>query len=345
MDFIEGLPKSRGKDTILVVVDRLSKYAHFLALSHPFSAATVVQLYFEHIFKLHGLPKTIVSDRDKIFLSRFWQELFSLLKVSLHMSSAYHPQSDGQTEVVNRCLEGYLRCITGEKPVEWVLWLPLAEWWYNSNWHSSTGVTPFEAVYGQPPALHVPYLAGDSKVEAVDRSLKARKECLKMLKYHLERAQHRMKQQADKHRTDKSLEVGDMVYVRLQPYRQQSLAHRSSQKLSAKFFGPFPVVSKVGAVAYKLQLPEASKIHPVFHISQLRKHIGSKTVHSTLPDMDDAGLIRAEPVAVLDRKLGKQGHKAVVYVLIQWANFSREEASWELYTDIEQRFPSFNLSA
>jgi len=109
MDFIEGLPKLKGKDTILVVVDRLSEYAHFLALSHPFSVAMVAQLYFEHIFKLLGLPKTIVSNRDTIFLSEFWQELFSLMRVSLHMSSAYHPQSDGQTKVVNRCLEGNLR--------------------------------------------------------------------------------------------------------------------------------------------------------------------------------------------------------------------------------------------
>jgi len=121
MDFVEGPPKSRGKDAILIVGDRLSKYIHFLALTHPFSAATIAQLYFEHIFKLHGLPKTVVTDRDQIFLSKFWQELFSLLKVSLYMPSAYHPQSDGQTEVVNRCLESYLRCMTGEKPSEWVL--------------------------------------------------------------------------------------------------------------------------------------------------------------------------------------------------------------------------------
>jgi len=97
-----------------VVVDKLSKYAYFLALSHPFSASMVAQFYFEHIFKLHGLPKTIVFDRDKIFLSKFWQEHFSLVKVSLHLSSTYHPQSDGQIEVVNRCLEGYLRCMSGE---------------------------------------------------------------------------------------------------------------------------------------------------------------------------------------------------------------------------------------
>ena len=120
LDFIEGLPKSRGMDTILVVVDRLSKYAHFLPLSHPFTAVIVAQLYFDNIFKLHGVPKTIISDRDKIFLSQFWQEFFRLQHVALHMSTAYHPQSDGQTEVVNRSLEGYLRCMTGEKPYDWV---------------------------------------------------------------------------------------------------------------------------------------------------------------------------------------------------------------------------------
>ena len=105
------------------------------------------------------------------------------------MSTAYHPQSDGQSEVVNRSLEGYLRCMAREIPQDWVLWLPLAEWWYNSNWHSIIGIIPYEVVYGQSPSLHVPYVAGDSPVEVVDRSLKAREERIEMLKYHLERAQ------------------------------------------------------------------------------------------------------------------------------------------------------------
>jgi len=133
LDFIEGLPKSRGKDTILVVVDRLTKYAHFLPLSHPFSALTVTQLYFDNVFKLHGIPKTIVSDRDRVFMSQFWQEFFKLQQTTLYISTPYHPQSDGQTEFVNRSLENYLRCMTSEKPHEWSLWTPLAEWWYNTN--------------------------------------------------------------------------------------------------------------------------------------------------------------------------------------------------------------------
>ena len=113
MDFIDSLPMSQGKTSILVVVDRLSKLAHFLPLAHPYTAPQIAQLFLDNIYKLHGLPKSIVSDRDRIFMSLFWKSLFEKLHVQLKMSSAYHPQTDGQTEVVNKCLEGYLRCITG----------------------------------------------------------------------------------------------------------------------------------------------------------------------------------------------------------------------------------------
>lgn len=132
MDFIEGLPNVNGNTVIMVVVDRLSKYAHFLTLKHPYTTLEVAQLFMDHIFRLHGMPATIVSDRDVVFTSTFWKELFRLQGTTLCLSTAYHPQSDGQTEVVNRCLESYLRCITGDRPKAWVHWLPLAEWWYNT---------------------------------------------------------------------------------------------------------------------------------------------------------------------------------------------------------------------
>ena len=128
MDFIEGLPKSFGKEVIFVVVDRFSKYAHFISLSHPYIAIDVAQAYLDHVFKLHGWPQSIISDRDKVFLSEFWQALLSIQGSTLLMSTAYHPQIDGQTEVVNRCLETYLRCMCNEKANEWTKWLPLAEW-------------------------------------------------------------------------------------------------------------------------------------------------------------------------------------------------------------------------
>lgn len=127
MDFIEGLPKSDGYSVILVVVDRLSKYAHFFPLKHPFTAGQVAQVVFDNICKLHGLPKSIVSDRDKVFTSTFWKQLFTLMQTKLLLSTAYHPQSDGQTECVNQCLEMYLRCATHDSPTKWKLWLPLAE--------------------------------------------------------------------------------------------------------------------------------------------------------------------------------------------------------------------------
>jgi len=123
------------------------------------------------------------------------------------------------------------------------------------------------------------------------------------------------------------------------------VAHKSSNKLAAKYFGPFPIIARIGTVAYKLQLPADSKIHPVFHISLLRQHVGARPAQSTLPAMDDTGVIAAEPVAILDRRLGKVGNKAVVYLLIQWSTGSREEATWDLYSDIEQKFPDFDLQA
>uniref|UniRef100_A0A803L706 Integrase catalytic domain-containing protein n=1 Tax=Chenopodium quinoa TaxID=63459 RepID=A0A803L706_CHEQI len=141
MDFFTGIPKSAGKDC-----------------------------YLDSVFKLHGWPRSIVSDRDSIFVSQFWRGLFSLYGTDLKLSTTYHPQTDGQTEVVNRCLEAYLRCMTGDEPQEWHKWLPLAEWWYNTHFHSALQLTPYEVVYNQPPPLHLPYLAGEVKNDELGRS-------------------------------------------------------------------------------------------------------------------------------------------------------------------------------
>jgi hypothetical protein len=144
MDFITGLPKSRNKLVIMVVVDLLSKYAHFYTLQHPFTTSTIAQIFMDQVFKLHGMPHSIVSDCDPTFTRNFWQELFKIQGTKLHLSTTYHPQTDGQTEVVNKCLETYLRCFASENKNQWAQWLPLVEWWYNTSYHTATCMTPFE---------------------------------------------------------------------------------------------------------------------------------------------------------------------------------------------------------
>jgi hypothetical protein len=171
MDFVDGLPVSNGKSSIMVVVDRLSKYSHFIPITHPYTAVNVVQIFFENVFKLHGMPRTIVCDRDRVFTSGFWTELFRLNRTKFNFSSAYHPQIDGQSEVVNRTLEMYLRCFTSDKPKQWVRLLCWAEFCYNISWHSTIKRTPFEVVYGREPPTLLQYVPGTAKVAAVEEEL------------------------------------------------------------------------------------------------------------------------------------------------------------------------------
>lgn len=188
LDFVEGLPTSHGFNCILVVVDSFSKYAHFLALKHPFSAASVAQLFMAHIYKLHGMPNALISDRDRIFTSQFWQELFKLAHVELLMSTAYHPQSDGQTERVNQCLETFLRCYVHACPRQWSRWLDLAEFWYNTSFHSALGRTPFKVLYGYPPQHFGVSSSDDISVADLSSWLTDRETQSALIQHHLFRA-------------------------------------------------------------------------------------------------------------------------------------------------------------
>lgn len=337
MDFIEGVPKAGGYNSILVVVDRFSKYAHFVPLSHPFTATSVATAYMNHVFKLHGMPQSIVSDRDKIFTSNFWKELHRVTGVELRFSSSYHPETDGQTERVNQCLEGYLRCFVHGCPHKWIQWLPLAEFWYNTAKHSSLDKSPFEVVYGQEP-IHL----GIDRLEScaisdVQEWLQEREQMRDILHQHLVRVQLRMKHQADKKRTERQFQVGDEVYLKLQPYIQKSVATRANQKLSFRYYGPYPVLQRVGAMAYKLKLPEAAKIHPVVHVSQLKKALkAGVAVQQELPRESNTPCV---PLQILEQRPYMKGTSQATQILVHWSGMSQDLATWEDEHELKAKFP------
>ncbi|KAL4565288.1 hypothetical protein LXL04_029376 [Taraxacum kok-saghyz] len=318
LDFNLGLPKSKGYDAILVVVDRLSKYSHFLLLKHPYTAKSVAELFVKEIVRHHGIPKSLVSDRDPLFLSLFWKEIFRSQGTTLNMSSAYHPESDGQTEVINRCLEAYLRCFAVDQPRNWASWVPWAEFWYNSTFHGSTGVSPFEVVYGRKPPSALQFVPGEVRVQAVVQELQDRDEALRQLKQHLAHAHAVMKEYADKKRRDVNFQVVEWVYVKLKPYRQISVARRVYPKLAAKFFGPFKITSRIGAVAYKLDLPPSSKIHPVFHVSLLKKAVQVPTETVLPPELEMSGEEVPIPMTILASREVLVDEKMCTQWLIQW---------------------------
>ena len=153
------------------MVDRFTKGAHFEALPDRYTTHNVAFLFLDVVAKHHGFPCSLISDRDPIFVGHFWCDLFHLSGTKLRMSTLYHPQTDGQTEVLNRTLEQYLRCFVHDTPSQWSQFLSLTEWCYNTVVHSAPSVTPYEATYGKPPPLLVSYLKDSSSVEAVDTLL------------------------------------------------------------------------------------------------------------------------------------------------------------------------------
>jgi hypothetical protein len=343
MDFVTGLPKSKGYEAIFVVVDRLSKYVHFIPLKHPYTAKSIAEIFCKEVVKLHGIPLSIVSDRDPIFISSFWKELFKMQGTKLKLSTVYHPETDGQTEVVNRCLETYLRCFITDQPKTWASWVHWAEYMFNTSYHSATEKTPFEIVYGRPPPQLHRWIQGETRVEAVQRDLLDRDEALRQLRNQLLRAQEKMKHQADKRRNDRSFVCGEWVFVKLRAHRQQSVVTRINAKLAARYYGPYPIIEKIGAVAYKLKLPEGSRVHPVFHVSLLKKVVGNYQEDEELPELLDEPVEAYYPEAVLASRRVKHQREEVKQVLIHWQGRAAEEATWEDEIMIRSQFPNFSL--
>ncbi|KAI9174969.1 hypothetical protein LWI28_025455 [Acer negundo] len=270
MNFVLGLPKTvRAHDSILMVIDRFSKMAHFIPCSKTVDASLVARLFFREIVRLHGLPVTIVSDRDVSFMSYFWKTLWKLFDTTLKFSSTFHPQTDGQTEVVNRSLGNLLRCVVGDKLGNWDLFLPMAEFAYNNSIHRTTGKSPFMIVYSISPRQPVDL----APIQLESRTSEfATNFATHMHDLHTE--VHRQialsndnyKLVVEVHRRPLEFGEGDFVMVHICPAR---FPPHSVKKLHAHAIGPFRVLKRLGSNAYLLDLPADLTISPMFNVSDL----------------------------------------------------------------------------
>jgi len=339
LDFIEALPRVRGKSVILTVVDRFSKYCHFIPLAHPYSAESVAQAFFGEIVRLHGVPQSMVSDRDVVFTSKFWRELMRLMGTNLHMTSAFHPQSDGQSESANRVIIMYLRCLTGDRPKQWLQWLPWAEYVFNTAYQSSLRDTPFRIVYGRDPPSIRSYEPGDTRVAAVARTMEERQEFLADVRHRLEQAQAVQKKYYDQGHRDVKYQVGEWVLLRLRHRTPASLPTDGAGKLKPRFYGPYRVLELINEVAVRLDLPARARIHDVFHVGVLKKYHGAPPAATPpLPPLHH-GAVTLEPAKAVKTRLARGTRQ----VLIQWKDQSPASATWEDVDTFSAKFPTFQL--
>jgi hypothetical protein len=314
MDFIEGLPKVAGKSVILIVVDRLSKYVHFILLSHPYTADSVARAFFSEIVRLHGIPTSIVSDCDPVFTSTFWRALFKASGTTLLMSSV-SPQTDGQTDTVNKAISMYLRCLTGDRPRQWLRWLPWAEYVYNTAYHTALQETPFRVVYGRDPPTIRSYDTSEIRVVAVAQTLAELDEFMQDVRLRLEQAQQLAKQQYDRGHRAITFAVGGWVWLRPHHRPHGSLTSSPSGKLRQRYFGPYKVVEMINPVAFRLALPPGARLHDVFHVGLLKKIVGTPPeAPPQLPPVHNGAIVPV-PTCVLRLLLSDTGvHQA----LVQW---------------------------
>uniref|UniRef100_A0A3P9MI90 Integrase catalytic domain-containing protein n=1 Tax=Oryzias latipes TaxID=8090 RepID=A0A3P9MI90_ORYLA len=265
MDFITGLPNSRGKTVILTIIDRFSKLAHAIPLQKLPSAKELAVIVSQHVFRLHGLPLNITSDRGPQFIAAFWKEFCNLLGIKVSLSSGFHPQTNGQVERYNQDLETTLRAMCLKNPRTWSSQLPWAEYSHNSLSNSS-GYSPFQAAYGYQPPLfpHQEQVASSSGPAAFVRRCRRT-----WSKYRLEllRNQERLTVVANRRRSAApAYKVGDKVWLSSADVPLKG----GTKKLLPRYIGPYSITQIINPVAVRLELPRSLRIHPVFHVSKLK---------------------------------------------------------------------------
>ncbi|KAL0559345.1 hypothetical protein IC582_003954 [Cucumis melo] len=330
MDFITGLPRTlRGFTVIWVVVDRLTKSAHFVPGKSTYTASKWAQLYMSEIVRLHGVPVSIVSDRDARFTSKFWKGLQTAMGTRLDFSTAFHPQTDGQTERLNQVLEDMLRACALEFPGSWDSHLHLMEFAYNNSYQATIGMAPFEALYGKCCRSPVCWdEVGEQRLMGPEL-VQSTNEAIQKIRSRMHTAQSRQKSYADVRRKDLEFEVGDKVFLKVAPMRGVLRFERRG-KLSPRFVGPFEILERIGPVAYRLALPPSlSTVHDVFHVSMLRKYVPdpSHVVDYEPLEIDENLSYVEQPVEVLAREVKTLRNKEIPLVKVLWRNHRVEEAT------------------
>jgi hypothetical protein len=331
MDFVTGLPASRDPATkvtynaILVIIDRFTKYAEMIPFHNKYTAEHLGYVILDRLVRHHGIPKTIISDRDKLFTSNYWTTLVALIGIKRKLSTAYHPQTDGQTERTNRTMKTYLKIYSNTSQNNWVQLLPMAQLAYNNKTSESTGQTPFYANHGRHPHLFERVFPTKKTEKAMATANELKKTHEKM-KTNLENAQRRSISHVNKKRkTAPQLERGDKAYLLTKNLRTK----RPSKGLDHVKVGPFLILERKGPVNYTLQLPHDAKIHPTFHVSVLEPADPRTPLQKTFRYQADQDY-EFEVEKILDHRTEDNG----LEYLIKWKGYPQSENTWEPDTNL-----------
>eukprot|EP00210_Caulerpa_lentillifera_P002711 g2591.t1 len=336
IDLVTDFPESNGYTAVAVFVDRLTKMVKFAPCTKEITAVEYAELFFRYVFCSFGCPEAIISDRDPRFLSKFWTELFKLIGTKLKFSTAYHPETDGQSEVTIRTLENFLRPYVENEPQDWSNYLHQAEFAANNSINLSTGYSPFYLMYGCHPQLPDTLAHSSrkikSEVDSVTSTISKMQKTLADAASRYEQAQDSMLRATNRHRRDTEFVVGDSVLIRSQ-FLPRMTKDILPTKLRRRYIGPFTVCKKISPVAYQLELPTQWKIHNTFHISKLRKFYTDERFHEPVVPPPPT-LIEDQEEYEVERILRHRGTKKRREFLVLWKGYPVHEATWEPFSNL-----------